>query len=219
MVGLHKSTAAGIINTLKAEHFLEQNERTGKLRLGLDLFTLAVNARLELNDICEPYLNALLELTGETVNLAVLDKTEIVYIAKKESAHSIRISTDVGTRMPVYCTAIGKSILAAMDPAEAENLIDSLDMSSFTERTVIDRMSLISALGIIRREGIAYDFEELEYGLICIAAPLYYRKGNPVGAISVSGPSVRMDSRARAGISEHLLRITDQVCRELSRLS
>jgi IclR family KDG regulon transcriptional repressor len=219
MIGLHKSTTAGIVNTLKAEGFLEQNEKNGKLRLGLDLFALAVQARHGLSEICDPYLNTLLEFTGETVNLAVLDKTEVVYIAKKESSHSIRISTRVGTRLPLYCTAIGKSILAYMDRPKAEALISKLDMKPITLMTITDKNELLSAMDTILHEGVAYDFEEFEQGVICIAAPLYYRKGEPIGAISVSGPAMRMDEERRGIIARTLGGVTSQICNELSRLA
>lgn len=219
MVGLHKSTTAGIVNTLKAEGFLEQNEKSGRLRLGLDLFSLAVQARHGLIDICEPYLNTLLDFTGETVNLAIIDKTEVVYIAKKESSHSIRISTSVGSRLPIYCTAIGKSILALMDKAKAEALIDRISLKPFTNNTITDKKDLFATMDTIMRENVAYDFEEFEPGVICIASPLYYRKGDPIGAISVSGPAMRMDEERRAIISKALVGITGQICGELSRLA
>jgi IclR family KDG regulon transcriptional repressor len=219
MVGLHKSTTAGIVNTLKAEGFLEQNERSGRLRLGLDLFSLAVQARNGLSEICDPYLNTLLAFTGETVNLAVLDKTEIVYIAKKESSHSIRISTSVGARLPVYCTAIGKSILAYMDRPKAEEMLERISLKPLTKATVTSKKALLSELDRILAEGVAYDFEEYEPGVICIASPLYYKKGEPIGAISVSGPAMRMDEAARAKIAKTITEITGQLSNELSRLA
>ena len=219
MLGLHKSTTAGIINTLKREGFLEQNERTGKLRLGLALFSLAVQARHDLVEICEPYLNALLSLTGETVNLAVLDKNEIVYIAKKESPHSMRISTSIGTHLPVYCTAIGKVILAFMDKEKAEEIINGICFKQLTKDTISDKSELLSAIDKISHEGVAYDFEEFESGVVCIAAPLYYKKGEPIGAISVSGPAGRLGEKTQRSTAESLLDISAQICKELSRLA
>jgi len=218
MVGLHKSTTAGIINTLKAEGFLDQDESTGKLRLGLALFSLAVQARRGIVEICEPHLNTLLNLTGETVNLAVLDKTEIVYIAKKESNHSVRISTSVGKHLPLYCTAIGKSILASMHRSEAEALVEMIDFIPFTENTLKDKEQLLTALETVRREGVAYDFEEFQPGLICISAPLCYRRNNPIAAISVSGPTLRINDKVRREIAGVVKEIADKICVELASL-
>ncbi|MCL2391895.1 MAG: IclR family transcriptional regulator [Oscillospiraceae bacterium] len=218
MVGLHKSTAAGIINTLKAEGFLEQDPVTSKLRLGLELFSLAVQARRGIVDICDPFLNELLSLTNETVNLAVLDKNEIVYIAKKESTHSIRISTNVGKHLPLHCTAIGKSILACMHRPSAEAIIDNLEFRPYTEHTITDKTRLINEIDRVMLEGVAYDHQEFQIGVSCVAAPLYYQKFNPIAAISVSGPSFRIDDAKRKKIAAVVMEIAAKICHELARV-
>ena len=218
MVGLHKSTAAGIINTLKAEGFIEQDTTTGKLRLGLELFSLAVQARRGIVDICEPFLNELLSLTGETVNLAVLDKNESVYIAKKESTHSVRISTNVGKHLPLHCTAIGKSILACMHRPEAEAIINQLEFRPYTENTITDKNRLLREIDRAMQEGVAYDHQEYQIGVSCVAAPLYYRKFSPIAAVSVSGPSFRIDDVRRREIALSILEISAKICRELARV-
>ena len=217
MVGLHKSTTAGIINTLKAEGFIEQSESDGKLRLGLSLFSLAVQARRGLVEICEPHLNKLLELTGETVNLAIFDISEIVYIAKKECTHSIRIITSVGSRLPVYCTAIGKVILAFMERSKVETIIDSINLTPLTEYTITDREELFKALDSIAKEGVAYDLEEFQEGLICVASPLFHREGDIAGAISISGPVSRLGQPKLSEVADILREITSKICVELVR--
>ena len=219
MTGLHKSTAAGIIHTLKAERFLEQNEQSGKLKLGSALFLLAAKAHLRLEDICAPYLRSMLEETGETVNLAIRDGSEVVYIAKKESPHSMRISTSVGKRMPMYCTAIGKAILANLDKRTIEKITTEIELTPFTQKTITDPAQLIRMLDIIRQEGVAYDFEELEYGLTCIAAPIFHRADEVVGAISVSGPSIRMDDQTQKKITHQVTEIARKISADLSGTS
>jgi len=218
LLGLHKSTTSGIVNTLKAEGFLEQDDLTGKLRLGLGLFSLAVQARRDLTEICDPYLTALLELTGETVNLAVLDKLDIVYIGKKESSHSVRISTSVGTHLPVYCTAIGKVILAFMERSKAEAIVNQIDFKSYTSNTITNKEEFFKAIEKVGSEGIAYDFEEFEDGVICIASPLRNKSGETVAAISVSGPTRRLDENTQEHVVEAIKKVTSQIGGELSRL-
>jgi DNA-binding IclR family transcriptional regulator len=218
LVGLHKSTAAGIINTLKAENFLEQDRETGKLRLGVELFFLAMNARPALEYISEVHLQKLLKETRETINLAVRDGNEMVYIAKKESPHSMRISTKVGKYLPMYCTAIGKVFLAHLNPKEAEQIIETINFEPFTDKTIVKREQLIASIEHIRKEGIAYDFEELEYGLVCVAAPIFGKNGEPVGAISVSGPSIRMDDATRAEIVPKVFAAASRINEDLSRI-
>jgi len=219
-VGLHKSTAAGLVNTLKAEGFLEQDEPSGKLRLGLELLTLAVNARSDLNMICEPHLQRLLEETNETVNLAVLvpQRAEIVYIAKKESSHSIRISTSVGQSLPVHCTAIGKSILAAMGSAEASKIIQRINFIPFTDRTITNAAAFVTELDMISSRGYAYDDEEFENGVVCVAVALGNSTGYPIGAISVSGPVHRMEPEKRLEIADLLKEETRLIRSKMSRL-
>ena len=217
-LGLHKSTASGIIATLKREGFIEQNEQTGKLRMGIDLFSLAMSACRGLDEICEPHLNKLLELTGETVNLAILSRDRVVFIAKKESAHSVRIGTSVGIQLPIHCTAVGKAMLAVMDREKVEKMIDDLQMMPFTNKTITSRARLLEELDMIESEGIACDIEEYEPGVICVAAPLCSMPNNPVGAISVSGPAMRMDARARRNISAILRNTTVEISERLSCL-
>ena len=218
LLGLHKSTTAGLVNTLRAEGFLEQNPRTGKLRLGLGLFSLAVGARIELSEICEPHLTYLLEMTGETVNFAVRDGLQIMYISKRESEHSMRISTRVGAKMPLYCTGIGKAILSMTPRAEVLSLLDEIEFIPYTINTITDRNVLLAELDKIKSTGIAYDNEELELGLVCIAAPLYHGS-DCVGAISVSGPSMRMDEPVLAKIADMLRSSASKICAEFSKLS
>ena len=219
MVGLHKSTTAGIINTLKDEALLVQNQENGKLKLGIELFCLAVNAKMELGELVMPYLDHLLQKTEETVNLAIRDGVHIVYIEKKESPHSMRICTNVGKRLPLYCTAIGKAILAFMDETERERVLNELVFHPFTEKTVTDKRKLLELLESIRVEGISYDFEELENGLICIAAPIFDKYGQPVAAVSVSGPSIRMGKSVRQNIKQLLLRESQAISKRLVKTS
>ena len=219
MVGLHKSTAAGIINTLKDEAILIQNQKNGKLRLGIELFCISVNAKIELGDLAMPHLDNLLHETEETVNLAIRDSVHIVYIEKKESPHSMRICTSIGKRFPLYCTAIGKVILAYMDEAEREPVLGELVFYPFTEKTITNKGMLLEILDGIRTEGVAYDFEELESGLICVAAPIFNKHRQPIAAVSVSGPSIRMEKSARQHSKQLLIRESQAISDRLIKTS
>jgi DNA-binding IclR family transcriptional regulator len=206
LVGLHKSTTAGIINTLKDEAFLVQNQENGKLSLGIELFCLAVNAKQGIGELSMPFLDNLLHETGETVNLAIRDGVNVVYVEKKESPHSMRICTSVGQRLPLYCTAIGKSLLAFLDDSERESIMNELVFTKYTDNTITNIDMLLAVLETIHTSGVAYDFEELENGLICVAAPVFNKHHQPIAAVSVSGPSVRMDESIRNRIAKLLIR-------------
>lgn len=219
MVGLHKSTAAGIVNTLKDEALLVQNHENGKLRLGIEFFCLAVNAKIELGELVMPHLDHLLQETEETVNIAVRDGVHIVYIEKKESPHSMRICTSIGKRLPLYCTAIGKAILAFMDKTEKEHVLDELVFYPFTEKTITDKQTLITELDNVQKEGVSYDFEELESGLVCVAAPIFDKHRQPIAGVSVSGPSIRMENSVRQHIKQLILRESRAISERLVRTS
>ena len=216
LVGLHKSTTAGIVNTLKDEAFLVQNQENGKLSLGIELFCLAVNAKQGIGELSMPFLDNLLQETGETVNLAIRDGVNIVFVEKKESPHSMRICTSVGQRLPLYCTAIGKAILAFLEDSEVDSVINELVFTKYTDNTITNGDMLRATLGTIRSTGVAHDFEELENGLICVAVPIFNKRHQPVAAVSVSGPSVRMDEPIRKRIAGLLIRETQAISLKLS---
>lgn len=214
MIGLHKSTTAGIVNTLKNEKFLEQNPRNAKFKLGIELFRLGANIKIDLKKICAPYLQRILDMTEETVNLVTYDGSDVIFIEKRESPHSMRICTSIGKRLPMYCTATGKAILANLPEDEAENLMRGMQITRFTAHTIPDRWTLKEQLEVIREEKCSFDREELEDGLVCIGAAILDRSGRPVGGVSVSGPSMRMTDAKMREIKRTLIDTVEQISNE-----
>lgn len=211
-VGLHKSTAYGIVTTLKNEGFLAKDESTGYYRLGMGLYHLASCFEIDLRKISMPYINELCSLTGETVNLVVPDDDQVVYIEKCESNHSIRISTSIGTRLPMYCTAVGKAILAAYNNEEfVSNILDRTERAQYTGNTLVDKAAIMEELTYIRQRGYSIDNEELEEGLICIAAPILNAIGFPIAAVSCSGPILRMSEENMAHIAQEVIRTAGKI--------
>lgn len=190
--GLHKSTVFGLVNTLAANHLLEKKPGSEKYRLGIELFRLGANVRSGIREIGAPHIRQLVEITGETVNLVVPDGSDVVYIEKKESPHSMRICTSIGQRMPMYCTAVGKAILAHMRDEERDPIIRGMEFTPLTENTIRTREELLKQLKHVKNQGYALDEEELEYGLVCVAVAIVNKHSDPVAAISVSGPKQRM---------------------------
>ncbi len=214
MIGLHKSTAAGIVNTLKNEKFLEQNPRNSKFKLGIELFRLGANIKIDLKKICAPYLQRILNATDETVNLVTFDGSDVIFIEKRESPHSMRICTSIGKRLPMYCTATGKAILANLPSDEAEHIIENMQMVRFTANTLPNKELLREQLEEIRTRKYSFDLEELEDGLVCIGSAIIDRSGRPVGGISVSGPSIRMTETKMNEIKNTLIDIVDEISHE-----
>lgn len=195
MVGLHKSTTSGLVSTLAQASLLAKNPKTDKYQLGMGLFSLGMLVKHDLRSVAQPYLIQLVEQSQETVNLVTQDGPSVVYISKIESPHSMRICTQIGKNMPMYCTAVGKSILAYLDQEEVLSILDQDPPEKFTENTLTDLDSILKALTDIRAKGYALDQEELEYGLTCVAVPILNKAGKPIASISVSGPTSRMDSQ------------------------
>jgi len=192
MADLNKSTAFGIVATLTAEGLLEQDSTTGRYRLGLELFRLGSMVNTSTRRLVLPELEKLTQELEETVNYVRPDGGDVVYLIKKESSHSMRICTKTGQRLPMYCTAVGKAILAHLPGEECSRIVSAFQFAAYTENTVPDAAALLSQLQSIRKNGYAVEREELEYGLICVAVPVLDSRGRPVAAISCSGPKVRM---------------------------
>ena len=215
IIGLHKSTAFGLISTLEANKLIEKNELTGKYRLGLELFRLGTKVNSALRHIAVPYLEQLVKMYQETANFVVMDDLSIIYLEKVESTQSMRISTLVGGRLPLYCTAVGKAILANLPPEELNSKLKRMEFRKYTGNTVSDRNSLMKSLELTRNRGYAEDNEELEIGLSCIAAPIYNHFNIPFAAISLSGPTFRMDEIFRKEASVTLMNYTGEISMKL----
>lgn len=215
MVGLHKSTTFGLISTLEINKLLEKNDFTGRYRLGLELFRLGTKVNSTLRHIAIPYLEQLVKMYQETVNLVVMDDLSVVYLEKVESTRSMRISTMVGGRLPLYCTAVGKAIMSGLPVEELDSLLSRMEFVKYTEKTICDKKSMLESLEKARLSGYSEESEELEIGLSCVAAPIYNHFNNPFAAISLSGPTFRMNEGFRQEISGTLKQFTQEISRKL----
>jgi len=214
-IKLHKSTTFNIISTLEHCHYLEKNENTGKYRLGIELFRMGTKVRYDLRKIVVPYLEKLLAEFKETANLVVRDGDYVIYLEKIESPHSMRISTAAGSRLPVNTTAVGKAILSGLPDEELDEIINGIPLVKFTEYTICDQTALLDNIKKVRSSGYAEDFEELEIGLTCVAAPIFNHTGKAFAAISISGPTSRMSEEIRKGMGKSLVQVTQEISKML----
>jgi IclR family transcriptional regulator, KDG regulon repressor len=194
-LGLGKSTAHRLVATLAAEHLLEQNRETGKYRLGLAIYDLgaSVSAHFALHEAALPSMAQLRNTTGETVQLAVLDGREVVYIDRLDSPDSVRLFLEVGRRMWAHCTATGKVLLAHVPEDRLERLLAGWELKDRTPSTITDHHRLREELREVRRRGWAQNRHESEVGLLSVGAPVRNAMGDVVAAMSVVGPARRMD--------------------------
>ena len=205
-LGVAKSTVHRLAVTLVADGMLEQNPDTGKYRLGMALFRLGslVRRRMTMSNEARPLLRDLREKVNETVHLAVLDGSEIMYVFNLESTQAIRMRSDVGVRKPAYCTAEGQAILAFQPPDVVERVVGD-GLAARTPQTITDPNKLRKVLDGVRARGCAIEDEESELGMRCIAAPLRNDAGEVVAAIGLAGPVSRLSKKALATFIPHVI--------------
>jgi DNA-binding IclR family transcriptional regulator len=198
-MNLHRSTTFRFLVTLMDSGFIEQNPQNHKYHLGIAAFELG-NAFLNqtnLHERAKSVLESLRDRSGETVHLAIREENQVVYLEKLAGLHPIGLmSSRVGSRSPVYCTGLGKALLAYSQEKEIQKVIQNTKMTQFTENTITDHQELLEELSRIRAQGYAIDQQEHEHGVMCVAAPVFDSTG-VVAAISAAGPVDRMDRKMK----------------------
>jgi DNA-binding IclR family transcriptional regulator len=202
-VGIPKTTAFRILDILTAREYLTWDQDSEKYCIGIKALEIGITGLVgqDIVDVSIPYLRELSATVGETSFLAVYNSGDVVYLYKAEGTGSILTTAHLGSRRPAYCTALGKAILANL-PIEESDRIFEKKLSRFTEKTVIDRIRLYEEFANIRINGYAVDDEGIEYGLYCLAVPIYNYTGSVVAAISVSGPIKRVTENRERVIDE-----------------
>ncbi len=192
-VGMHKSTVHRLLATLEGKRFLERDPLTGIYRPGIRLLQMASLA-LEHNDLRElaaPLLRHLCEQHRENVNLSVLDDVDVVYLDVIESPQRVKLAASSGQRLPAFCTASGKAILAYLPNAEVQQILDK-GMPKHTQQTIVTPEALFENLYNARKLGFAMSEQEFEDGINAVAAPVLDRNNRPIASISIAGPSFRL---------------------------
>lgn len=217
--GLNKSTVFRILDTLEGMGWVARESRTGLYRLGLGVFELgsrAVNG-LDFYKVSSPHLEQLVKVTGQTAHLAIHDNGEVLYLNKLENPGSfISQPSNIGLRLPMHCTAVGKVLLAFdSDQQKVQEILARKGLEKFTEKTITTIEELSKELDDIRSKGYAIDDEEIQTGLRCVAAPIgdYTRK--VVAAISVSGLSSNFNDRRMPLLTNEVVKVGQCISRDL----
>ena len=216
LVGLHVSTVHRLLATLVDRGYVRQDPESSRYHLGSRVFTLASAAdlHLDLRLVARPYLERLMRHSGETANLVTASETEVVYLDQVASMHLVKMFTAPGMRAPLYCTGTGKAMLA-FKPREAIEPVLAAPMRRYTSSTITGRAALEAELGTIRKNGYSVDNEEMEEGVRCLAVPIFDRRRECVGAMSVSGPTTRMTTERVEKLSVTARAIADELSRQL----
>ncbi|MEB3749879.1 HTH-type transcriptional regulator XynR [Geobacillus icigianus] len=191
---INKSSVYRILTTLAQYGYIEQHPETERYKLGYKFLELSSKLldSIDLRQEAKPYLRQLEKETNEVIHLVVYDQGEVIYIEKLEGTETLRMHSKVGKRAPMHCTAVGKAILAHLPPAVAAEIIERKGLPKHTDRTITNREAFFRELETVRQNGYALDLEENEYGIRCVAVPIFDYTGSVVAAISVSGPTIRM---------------------------
>ncbi len=200
-VGLHKSTAHRLLQSLMNYRLVSQDPDTRRYKAGLGIFGLAhqVLSKIELRSQALPELKELSHRLNETVHLAVLENDEMVYIDKEETQRTIRMYSAVGKRGPLHCTGVGKVLLAYLPGEKLERIIDQKGLHRYTDKTITSLPKLREHLAMIRERGYAIDDTEHESEIRCVACPIRSHSGEVAAAISLTAPASRM---TREGIEK-----------------
>lgn len=188
--GWPKSTVHGLITTLRDYHMVEQTEGTGYYRLGIRLFELGniVVRSWDVAAIAKPYLRKLNSSLGEMVQLAMEDKGEVLYLDKIDSNRMMRIVSEIGIRLPMHCSGLGKVLLAyKKEEKEIKKILTQKGMRAMTAHTIITITDFLKEAELIRERGYAMDDQEIMDGLRCVAVPIFNADDQVNYAISISG--------------------------------
>ena len=211
-----KSSTHDLMSSLAKLGFLNKTEDS-RYRLGWRLVTLSevLLATTELRQEAHPVMEELAAQYQETIHLAVLDDTQAVYVDKLEGRQAVRVElTSLGARLYAHCSALGKVLLAYSSEEEVQRIIQTAGLPSFTPNTITDEEELGQNLAKIRRQGFAYDMEEILPDLCCVAAPIYNHLGHVIAAISMSIPAYRF-RRSQTEFREGVMRAAKKISKQL----
>ncbi len=199
-VNLSKGTVHRLLSSLSYLDFIRQDPLSKQYLLGFKLVELG-NSLLNQIDFrieARPFLVELAESSGETVHMVILDHSEVLYIDKVEaSGHTsgLRMASMLGSRIPAHCSAVGKVLLAFLPEHKYEEIVSSGTLTKKTTNTISDPAKLKIHLHQVRRNGYAFDKEENEIGIRCVAAPIYDQRGEVISAIRIQAPAIRIQTR------------------------
>ena len=218
-LGMNRSTCHRFLVTLRELGYVVQNHLS-HYRLSFRIYELGMKVvdRLQVRQIAYPYLQELSSLFNETTNLGYWANNEIVQIDKIDSTEILRIDPGIGSRVPAYCTALGKAILPFLPDEELNSFLKSVPLEAMTPNTITSKKELIRELENIRKQGFAVDREELSIGLRCVASPVFDYTNYPSYSVSVAGPSSRMTKEKITVMKKQVKRVGRELSKNLGQM-
>jgi IclR family KDG regulon transcriptional repressor len=216
-IGLHSSTTFHLLRTLSTLGYLAQDEATKRYHLGSKLFHLAGSAwtEVQLLKMAKPFLVDMAQQTGEASHLAVLERGEVIVVGKIDGSSPVGVSERVGYPRPAHCTAIGKILLAYLPGPELKAFLEKAELRPSTPRTITAAPILEQELERVRGQGYAFDDEEFNQGIRCLAAPVRNFTGHVLAAIGISGPVWRVSLDRVAQLTEFVKEVAHRLSQQL----
>lgn len=211
-----KATLYRFLQVLTSQGMLSHDPETGVYALGVRLVRLAhaAWAQSSLAPLARPFLDSLSSRLGETIHLAQLDQGQVLYVDKRNAARPVEMFSSAGKVGPTYCTGVGKAMLAFLAPAALDSALARQSFHAFTEHTLDTPERLQSELSAIRARGFAFDREEHEPGIICVAAPILTRAGRAIGALSVTSTTARTTLEGLARLAPEIMGTAAEIAAE-----
>jgi DNA-binding IclR family transcriptional regulator len=213
---LSRSNVHRLLFTLEEMGYVEK-KLDAKYYLGIKTFILGSNyfTTDNLSDIAYPHMKILADICQENVNLGVMYEHRVLYLNKIESPHNLKLDTPMGKMDPLHCTGLGKALLSGLTDQELEAYCESVELTKRTSKSIVDPHALIEHIRQVREQGVAFDFEEFDKGVHCMAGPIYNHAKRVAAAISVSGPSVRFTRQVIKNLKPHLAECCTAVAEKL----
>ncbi len=195
--GINKTTAYRFLSSLMKIGFIGQDPRTGYYHLGIKLFEVGNRVIVNKNiiDISRPILIQIVKEVNITIHLATIDDSEVLYLDKIKSTQSLQMHTYIGLRVPLHCTALGKSMLSYLSDNEARERLSNKPLAARTPHTIVRMKDLLQNLETARKMGYAVDREEFEEHVLCVAVPILNNEDYPIAAISMSGNKLQINDK------------------------
>ena len=218
--GINKSTVHRLLASLEGKRFVERDQATGLYRLGLRSLQMAY-LTLEHNDLrrlAAPFLLRLSQQYRENVNLAVLDGSDVIYIDIVDSPQRVKLAAAIGQRLPAFCTASGKAILAYLADEKVQHILEN-GMPAHTPNTIQSPDAYFDNMKLTRERGFAISEQEYEVGINAVAAPIYTGSKEPFGSVSIAGPSYRFTLELMLEIGAKVVAIAQEIAKEIQMVT
>lgn len=221
LVELHNSTTFHLAKTMVSLGYLRQEKETKRYRVGRPLFALAASAldEIEMVNLATPVLEDLSRETGEASHFAVRMGDTVVVVARTSGPGAFQLADRVGVVRPAHCTAVGKAILASLQPDQLKRFLERSGMKPSTPKSVTDIPALIREIDEVRRTGVAIDDGEFNLEVRCLAVPVEDFTGKIVGALGISGPVWTLSRQALQGRAKIVQAAAARLAREFGAAS